>query len=663
MLVIGCATLTVALLTVALRPRLGRARWRLAVARAAVVTGAAATVAVEALSYLGWFDAAGVGGFWAVMVVAAAALCLRRARFDHLRASTVFKGGWTRCRELWRGLGRWQRVGAVAVAAIVGLELLLAAWSAPNNFDSQTYHLPKIEHWVQQGSVGFFATNIHRQVTLAPGAEYLLAHLRLASGTDAYYNLLQWAAGLGCVLVATRICAQLGGGRRAQLLTALLLATTPMLVLQASSTQVDLVAAAWTGCVATVALDGLRRRADVAAVLVLGAGTGLVAITKTTGLLGVGPILVLWGLAQLRLALRRHDKRLRRVLTLAVSTLAILALAAVVVAPYLMRMQSQFGNPLGPPRLRASIPMQTHDPASVLVNTLRIGQTAFDTPIPGLTHASAWAIDQIAATLGVDPQDPAITFGHSTFPDRAWPPNEDKVSFPIAGVLALLAVALALARPGSVTSIGSRGLRAYAAAVTLSVLLFTATVKWQPWVNRLVLYALVLAIPIAGLWLDSLLRKGSREASTLRRLGAAVVAAALALSVCAGLLSVAAGLPRRVVGPHSTLTSSRMENRFAWRPPWRSDYEWAARAVTEADAHAVGLLQTNDSWEYPWWVLLRGHRIEALQSVIPGRPAADAADMDAIVCTMPRRQCARHIPPGWTFHYRHYAGYALPPGE
>ena len=57
-----------------------------------------------------------------------------------------------------------------------------------------------------------------------------------------------------CLLVVARITAQLGGGRRAQLLTAFVFATTPMVALQATSTQTDLVCAAWVACTADLGL-------------------------------------------------------------------------------------------------------------------------------------------------------------------------------------------------------------------------------------------------------------------------------------------------------------------------------------------------------------------------------------------------------------------------
>ncbi|MER6596534.1 hypothetical protein ABT214_32720, partial [Micromonospora purpureochromogenes] len=471
----------------------------------------------------------------------ASALAGVRARLAHFRGTA----------------SRGERLLAGTVAGLVLVELLVALLAEPNNFDSQTYHLPKVEHWVAQGSLDFWPTAIHRQVTIPPGAEYLLLHLRLLTGGDALHNLVQWAAALGCLVVATRVVAQLGGGRRAQLLTAFLLATTPMVALQATSTQTDLVAAAWAGCAGTLALDGLRRRADVGGLLVLGAATGLTALTKTSGLLAVGPLLVLWGVAQLRLAFRRESadpgsasggagststspmpaglagselagsglassvpagsglvgstpagvtptgsasagaasagegRGAAGVARTVAGSLLVLLVAAAVVGPFLARVTVEFGHPLGPPRLRESIPMERHDPASILVNALRIGHTAFDTPLAPLRAGTAGAITDGSRAIGVDPQDRAITFGREVFPVPAWYPDEDRVAFPLAGTLALLGAAFALARPARISPTGPAALRAYAVAVVVAVGLHTATIKWQPWGNRLLLYALV----------------------------------------------------------------------------------------------------------------------------------------------------------------------------
>ncbi|GAA4679007.1 hypothetical protein GCM10023263_12750 [Phytohabitans rumicis] len=597
---------------------------RLAAVRAALVVGGYAVLSVEVLGAFDALTAPALALAWLVGLLAAVVLAWRR------RAPLAFgRPALTRA--------EWALAGTVG--GLVLVDLVIALLAEPNNFDSQTYHLPKVEHWAAQGSLDFWPTAIHRQVTIPPGAEYLLLHLRLLTGGDGLYNLVQWAAGVGCLVVATRIAAQLGGGRRAQLVTAFVVGTTPMVALQATSTQTDLVVAAWAGCVATLALDGLSRRATPASVLALGAATGLTAITKTSGLIGAGPMLVLWGVAQLRLARWR---------TVAAS-LGVVLVAAAFAGPFLLRVYDEFGHPLGPPRLRDSVPMQRHDPGSVLVNGLRIGQTALDTPIAPLRSASAAAITGFADLIGVDPQDRATTFGRTEFPVRAWYPDEDRVSFPLAGALVLIGGVLALARPPKPR------VRAYAAACAACVILHSAMIKWQPWGNRLLVYALVLAAPLAGLWLERVLSR-----SRARSLATLAVVAVLATSALAGLLAVSYGFPRRLVGTGSLLTTDGWDTRFLRRPAWADEFRWAADKVTAAGAQRIGIVEQNDNWEYPWWLLLGDRDLVALQSVLPKHPPADPASVDAIVCTGDRAACDRLVPDGWRLEWNGYAGYALP---
>lgn len=575
---------------------------RLALVRAAVIVGSGGVLTVEVLGALHALR------FWTVLCVWLAGLAVA-AGFA------------------WRRRGGWPTLARppVVLGVLVLAELVVALAAPPNNWDSQTYHLPKIEHWVQQGSVDFFPTEIHRQVTLAPGAEYLLLHLRLLTGGDALDNLLQWAAGLGCALVASRIAGQLGGGRTAQLVSAFVVGTAPMVVLESTSTQTDLVVAAWVGCVATLVVDELQRRTPLVDAMLIGAATGLTALTKATGLLGVAPLLAFWAFRQWS-----------RLLTAgAVVGLVALALAG----PYLYRVDETFGSPVGPPYLRDLVGMQRHDPASVAVNALRIGQTVLDTPGDG---PATRAVTGTAHLLGVDPSDRAITFFDATYPVSTWKPDEDLASFPVQAALVLVAGVVLVVRAG---------VRRYAGAFWVAVLLYVTTVKWQPWGNRLVLFLLVLGAPLVGLWLGPVIGR-IRE----RRVAATAAVVALAVGACAGFLAVGYGWPRRLVGPGSVFTESRTAQRFNRRPDLARDYLWATSALTAAHVHRVGLVEGPDSWEYPWWVLLPGVRVEALQSVIPGHPPVPTGDVDAIVCTVP---CTP--PPGWDLHTQGIVSYALRP--
>jgi hypothetical protein len=635
---------TTALLAYALRPA-GPAVGpvRLGVVRAAVVVAASAVALVEGLSAVRGLTFAGVLAGWLVLLGLATGAARLRYRRDGGRPPTVHSG-W------WRDATTGQRVLVVAYAGLVLAELVLALCSPPNTWDSQTYHLPKVEHWVQQRDVDFFATGIDRQVGLAPGAEYLLLHLHLLTGGDLLDNLVQWSAGIGCAVAASRIAGQLGGGRTAQLVAAFVVGTAPMVVLQSTSTQTDLVVAAWAGCVATLVLDELHRASPARAAALIGVAAGLTALTKATGVLGAAPLLLVWLAAQLYRAPRRAP---------AAAALAA-GLALAVTGPYLYRLGAAYGSPLGPPHQRELIAMQRHDPASVLVNALRLGYTALETPFAPLDRAAVGGVTGVARGLGVDPSDPGITFFNATFPTETWLPDEDRAALPVQGALVLVAAGVVLVRRRTAGSV-----RAYAVAFGTAVLLHVATVKWQPWGNRLVLYLLVLGAPLAGIWLGPVLSRvgGLSRARALRRPAAWAVAVALLAGGCAGWLTVGYGWPRRLVGHGSVFTESRLAQRFNRRPQWTADYVWAAGAVRAAGAHRAGLVQGGDSWEYPWWVLLPGTRIEALQSAVPGYPPVSVGAVDAVLCLSDEATCAGYTPPGWQRRSHGIVQVALPPAR
>lgn len=669
-------------LAYALRPTEGAvtAPIRLAVVRAALLIGAWAIVTVEAASAVHALTAGTVLASWAVATLAVAlAFALRCARdLAPAERSPVpaIRRAWRRARAAAAAAPARRRAAACLIAILFISVAVLAITSSPNNFDSQTYHLPRIEHWVQNASVEVYATSIHRQVDLSPGSEYLLTHLRLLSGGDGAYNLVQFLAGAGAALVASRVAAQLGGGPAAQLATVFLLATTPEFLLQASSTQVDLAAAAWVACLATVVLDEFTRPGEQAPAaaprsdaLYLGLSLGLIAVTKTTGLLAAGPLLLLWGLGRLVRDGRRRprpraegpDALLSRLRTVGAS-LAVIAVALVLVGPFLARMQIEFGSPLGPPMLRESIGVQTADPRMIAVNGMRIAQTALDTPIRPVSEAFAAGIEGFAGLVGVDVNDRDITFGVTSFPVPAWYPDEDRAAFPLTGLAVILGAAWFLRR-------GPGLRRAYVAVLVTAFVLLCATVAWQPWINRLVLFLLVLGAPLAGVFGASLAARlakrapGPRPAGRRRRAVAwTLIGAFAALASAAGLLTVAYGYPRRLVGEWSVFALSDEEERFVRRPEWLPQYEEAAAAVAASGAETVGIVQGNDSWEYPWWVFLpEGTELVALQSVVPGRPGADVRDVDAIVCAEDLDECAVIAPDEWTLHELGTIAYALPP--
>ena len=616
---------------------------RLAAIRATVLVGGYAVVGVEVLSALRVLDLTGVLVLWLLGLAAAGTGAVLRYRRNggHPRERT---------RQRFRVL-TW--LTAAGLTAVGGLTLLVAVLSAPNNWDSQSYHLPKVEEWVQRGSVGLFPSDFFSQNDLAPGAEYLLLHLRLLTGGDRPYNLVQWGAGVLCALAVSRVAAQLGAGRFGQVAAAFAFATAPMVVLQASSTQTDLVASAWAAAAASLAVDALWGRARLLSVPLLGAAAGLAQSTKATGALGAWPMVLLWLVVALWRVVRRRSARAAG--RLAVSVVALVAVAAVVAGPFLARMTEAYGDPLGPPVVRAHS-MQRHDPPVLVVNAARLLQTATLVPWRPVDQATPKVVNRLAQAVHVDPSDPAIT---ELWP---WPPrfyaghDEDLAPYPLQVAASVLALGYCLVRRWRDPPV-----LGYTLACLGVLVAFVAGVKWQWYVNRLLLPALVVVAPLVGLAAEAFAGRARRWA----RAAAALALAVLAVIALNGAVRAAAfGRPRALVGDQSVLANNGWDELFHRTPSWQPDYEWAAQRIEASGAQRVGfVINYTTRYEYPLWVALRGRQLVSMVSDVPGHPGPAPSTVDAIVCEQPGPPyCVTVMPRDWTLAVHGHLAVALPPG-
>ncbi|MDT5036203.1 MAG: hypothetical protein QOE03_1388, partial [Micromonosporaceae bacterium] len=393
------------------------------------------------------------------------------------------------------------------------------------------------------------------------------------------------------------------------------------------------------------------RRSTPTAVLAIGTAAGLTVVTKPTGWLALGPVLAFWGVAQLR----RFDWT--AVWRTAVASVAIVALIVIVAGPYLYRVNAEFGSPLGPPEQADGLALQRHDPAAVLVNALRIGASTMAVPLPAVNRAVADAVMDVARAVGVDPQDRRITVASATYPDPRWWPDEDHSPYPVQSALLLVSMFGALAA----RRVPAR-VRAYALVTLGTLLLYAGVLKWQTWGNRLVGAALILGAPLVGWALPELvarLRAGSGR--RVAAAAAAVLAVVVAGGVAHGYYAVLLGAPRPLIGADSVLRRDEWDIRFARVPAYRPYYEWGADRVRASGARRVGIVVRGDQWEYPWWVLLPGTRLVALESVLPHHPPTPSTTVDAILCAAPPAACQTFVPPGWRLEERGgWFGVALP---
>ena len=488
------------------------------------------------------------------------------------------------------------------ILLIGGVTLLLALVCPPNNWDSQTYHLPRIEHWIQNGSLEFYRTHIERQLDLPGFAEVLLLPLRLLSGGDRLLNLLQWLAGAGSVFLVGRIAGRAGRSRRGVALARLAAVTLPIGILESSSTQNDLVVTFFLLCMAERLLAWrVSRSGTDAAFFAMAAGLALAA--KGTAYL-IGFPLGLWFLAEVLPAKRRAVPLL-------------LACGLLVLLPNLpgyVRNLDYSGSPIG--QGARSTNNTAFGLGPLVVNGVRNLATNLATQNSGYDRWLTRVVTEGLAGLGLDASDPRLTFIESKFEASTYQTSEDIAANPVQLLLAIAAGAgdLPARRRHRLPAPALRPLRhrrhsavpGRAALAALDHPAAAADLRPRRAPDRL-----------PGLRADTGLGPDRRH----------------------GPAGPAAGDPampplwanyRRPIFPPMGYAASLWaktgdEILFIARPELLASYQAAVRYVVENKDSRIGLVISGNDWEYPLWRLLReqgltGLRIEHV--AVKGAPMA-----------------------------------------
>lgn len=227
-----------------------------------------------------------------------------------------------------------------AIASVLFITLATALIAPPNNWDSMTYHMSRVMNWIQNRSVEHYPTHILRQISLPPGAGYLVMQLQILAGGDYLANLVQWLAYFGCILVTTLIVQRLIGPEQQeyQWLGGLITASIRMAILQSTTTQTDLAVSYWLVCLFYfIVRTDAYKRSDL---IWIGLTLGLAILTKPTAYVFGLPTFCLFLLRFIRDKLSPFRTKLANFTIPAALTLAI-------PLPYFLRNYQLFGSPVG----------------------------------------------------------------------------------------------------------------------------------------------------------------------------------------------------------------------------------------------------------------------------------------------------------------------------
>lgn len=482
----------------------------------------------------------------------------------------------------------------IACLSIIGFALLIVLitgrLSPPNTGDSMTYHLARVMHWIQNRSIRFYPTHIVRQLYSGPLAEYGILHLQILNrGSDTLAYLVQWVSWVGVICSASKCVSLLGFGKIHQLGAAVLAATLPMAILQASSTQTDLVMTFFVISGIYFFLRSTLSQAQSKGVLLFAAmAFGLATLTKAGAPMFFVPF-VAWGLWS-----TFKTSGLRP----AAKTVALLAVGfALFTAPHFTRNLLVFHHPVSHPIRIRYLSMESHSPGPVLSNMIRNFVNQLGTPSNRVNRTMVRATYRLHRWLGLDPSDLRSTFPQKTqFGLSRMMTHED-----FAGdFVQLLSVLLLI--PWAYLRVRNRRLKVFGLCTFAGFLLFCWFLKWQPWGNRLMLCSTtLLTVPLAIAMVECLRNP--------KKTVAAFVVVFVLASPCYFLNRTRSffSLPPAL--------SSHWTSMFAYENPEdgyfvanRGDlgrFKNLVRKLGEMKCANIGVWLSMNDWEYPLHALLR----------------------------------------------------------
>lgn len=357
----------------------------------------------------------------------------------------------------------WPLMGCLAV---YGWQAL---YFPPNNYDSMTYHLPRVLTWIQQKNVAFYPTGIPRQLYINPLAEYLLTHLYLVIGDDQGVNLLQWVALVGCQIAIGLLIRHQGGNTQAQSIGMGLTLLHPMIGFQSTTTQNDLVAGFFL--LASIYFTWSGERWWLLLALIAG---GWVKYT-------VWMMYVPWGIYWI------WKERTQLWKSLLVGA----ALACVTLGPFWARNYEKYRHPLGPTQGHADYPNVTNDLHSVATLSSNSVRTLGNNLGLPWTKWNEWIYDvyqTIHLGLRIDLQDPRTTYAQFSFQPHFGFTEDDAGSLLWLIVVGFFFLKSMLEKQHRWLWLGFVG----------SFLVFNFFLKYQPMHNRLLSgWIMALSIPLA----------------------------------------------------------------------------------------------------------------------------------------------------------------------
>ena len=467
--------------------------------------------------------------------------------------------------------------------------LLLSIFIPPNNWDSLAYHLPRIEHWIQNKNIYPYPTNLIRQIITPPFSEYVLLQLRILSGNDWFLNLLQYCSLIGVLFISTQLFQFLKINYQGQILLCCVLISLPMLIFQSTTTQTDLLSAFYLLAFILFSylfIQNNNKQSFIYLVIALSIGT----LTKYTIAIFALPFI---------LYIIYHVVKQKSISLLLFSITSSVIIATVIFVPFLYRNYLSFESLTGNEYFGASMSNAKITLGYTISNSIKNIADFISVPVNAFNNLMLSLIDQIHLLVGISVNDKGANWNEMNFIVNNHL-NEDSAGSLLHFIIFLVSLVL-LFRWND-----KKWVVLYIVGLLLTFFIYSSIFRYSPWNNRLFLpltllfmlassYIFVKTIKIefllfsisVGLLLISLFPVYMNRAKPI-------------IIDPFYLKRVLTHSPKAAEGRKTIFQKTREENYFIWTPFLQKQLDTVFKKIPPT-ANKINLSTEFDSHEYMIW--------------------------------------------------------------
>lgn len=362
---------------------------------------------------------------------------------------------------------------------------IFTAHIVPNNFDSMTYHLPRIMHWLQNQNTSYYATNIDRQNFSPVLGEYIFLNIYALSSKDVYLQFSQVFSYILGGIISAGITKELGACKKGMILSTVIFYASPMMLAEAFTTQVDNIATLYL-LISLYYIILLMKNELFHVERLVGCTLGIAFSYLSKPTVCIAIFLFLVGLLFYKMM---QKEKVQRVVA---SFFVALPVLVITISPVILRNVKLYGNMLAGNQF-SNIAVGTIKPRYLVVNILKNLFSNLFSEVTWINNLFIQFVYACGKVLKVNVEDASISWNYK-FGEYIKVYHHDYGSNWIIMILLLIAIVFFCKRKEGKSVVD----KIYCLCSLVSLLSICALLKYQPWGNRIMLPFVMLLCPFIG---------------------------------------------------------------------------------------------------------------------------------------------------------------------